>query len=88
MGFHFLIQGGLPSPGIELVSPALAGGFFTAEPPGKPKESTCFLPNERLSGVVCIEQDNQKTHIYSKLPVALNWDILKVIFHPVLFSSF
>ena len=25
-----------PGPGIELVSPALAGGFFTTEPPGKP----------------------------------------------------
>ena len=26
----------LPRPGIEPVSPALAGGFFTTEPPGKP----------------------------------------------------
>ena len=26
--------GDLPHPGIKLVSPALAGGFFTAEPPG------------------------------------------------------
>jgi len=26
----------LPDPGIELKSSALAGGFFTAEPPGKP----------------------------------------------------
>ena len=25
----------LPGPGIEPVSPALAGGFFTIEPPGK-----------------------------------------------------
>ena len=24
-----------PSPGIELTSPALAGGFLTTEPPGK-----------------------------------------------------
>ena len=32
----------LPNPGIELVSlvsPVLAGGFFTAEPPGKPRSS-------------------------------------------------
>ena len=31
--------GNLPSPGIKAVSPmapALAGGFFTTEPPGKP----------------------------------------------------
>ena len=28
--------GDLPNPGIEPMSPALAGGFFTTEPPGKP----------------------------------------------------
>ena len=27
----------LPDPGMEPASPALAGGFFTAEPPRKPK---------------------------------------------------
>jgi len=27
--------GDLPDPVMEPVSPALAGGFFTAEPPGK-----------------------------------------------------
>ena len=26
----------LPGPGLELVSPALAGGFLTIAPPGKP----------------------------------------------------
>ena len=38
VGCHFLLQGNLPDPGIEpisLASPALAGGFFTTEPPGK-----------------------------------------------------
>ena len=25
----------LPDPGVELLSPALAGGFFTTESPGK-----------------------------------------------------
>ena len=29
-------SGGLPRPGIELMSPALADRFFTAEPLGKP----------------------------------------------------
>ena len=36
----FPTPGGLPDPEIELaffVSPALAGGFFTTESPGKPK---------------------------------------------------
>ena len=28
----------LPGPGLEPVSPALAGGFLTTEPPGKPKD--------------------------------------------------
>ena len=35
---HFLLQGDLPNPGIEptsSASPALAGRFFTHEPPGK-----------------------------------------------------
>ena len=35
MGCHFLLPGDLPGPGIEPVSPVLAGSFFTAEPPGK-----------------------------------------------------
>ena len=32
--------GDLPDPGIEPMSPALAAGFFTTEPPGKPQESS------------------------------------------------
>ena len=38
-GLLFPSSGDLLDPGIEpmsLVSPALAGGFFTTEPPGKP----------------------------------------------------
>ena len=38
-GLPFPFPGDLPDPGIEPmspVSPALAGGFFTTEPPGKP----------------------------------------------------
>ena len=36
-GLPFLPLGGLPDPGIEPRSSALASGFFTAEPPGKPQ---------------------------------------------------
>ena len=39
IGLPFPSPGDLPDPGIKPaspVSPALAGGFFTAEPPGKP----------------------------------------------------
>ena len=35
-GLPFPSPGNLPDPGIELMSPVLAGGFFTTEPPGKP----------------------------------------------------
>ena len=35
-GLPFPSPGDLPDPGMELASPALAGGFFTTEPPGKP----------------------------------------------------
>ena len=35
-GLLFSTPGELPNPGIKLASPALAGGFFTTEPPGKP----------------------------------------------------
>ena len=34
-GLHFLLQGNLLDLGIEPVSPALAGRFFTTEPSGK-----------------------------------------------------
>ena len=35
-GSPFPPPGDLPDPGIKPVSPTLAGGFFTTEPPGKP----------------------------------------------------
>ena len=34
-GLPFPPPGDLPNSGIELASPALAGRFFTTEPPGK-----------------------------------------------------
>ena len=48
-GFPFPAPGGLPEPGIELASPALADRFFIIAPPGKPIfilflfESPCLL---------------------------------------------
>ena len=36
-GLPFPSPGHLPDPGIIPASPALAGGVFTTEPPGKPK---------------------------------------------------
>ena len=36
----------LPHPGIEPVSPALAGTFFTTEPPGKPNDCSFVVQSE------------------------------------------
>ena len=36
-GVPFPSPGDLPDPGIKLASSALAGGFLTTEPPGKPR---------------------------------------------------
>ena len=35
-GLPFPSPGDLSDPGIKAIFPALAGGFFTTEPPGKP----------------------------------------------------
>ena len=35
-GLPFPSPGNLPNPGIKPIFSALAGGFFTTEPPGKP----------------------------------------------------
>ena len=35
-GLPFPFPGDLPNPGTEPMSPALASGFFTTEPSGKP----------------------------------------------------
>ena len=37
-GLPFPSPGDLPDLGIKPMSPALAGGFFTTEPPGKPNK--------------------------------------------------
>ena len=42
-GLPFPSPGDLPNPGIKLESPALAGGFFTMEPPRKPHHLLLFL---------------------------------------------
>ena len=42
-GFPFPSLGGLPDPGIEPLSPALVGRFFTTEPPGVMPSYIYFL---------------------------------------------
>ena len=51
-GLPFLPPGNLPHPGIKLASPvasALADGFLTSEPPGKPERGVTLTPNSQNS---------------------------------------
>ena len=50
-GLRFPSPTDLPDPGIKPVSPALAGGFFTPEPLGKPKGFFQFSSVQSLSHV-------------------------------------
>ena len=43
--------GDLPDPGIKPASPALAGGFFTDEPTGKPLLFTYYLQGALPDGM-------------------------------------
>ena len=47
-GLPFPPPGDLPNPGIELESPALAGGFLTTKPPGKPLRCSVVASNWHL----------------------------------------
>ena len=50
-GLPLPIPRDLPDPGIEPTSPALAGGFFTTEPPGKPQHTvTLNKINKEVGG--------------------------------------
>ena len=49
-GLPFPSPGDLLDPGIESTSPALAGRFFTPEPPGKP--CYCLLSNILSAGLI------------------------------------
>ena len=54
-GLPFPSPGDFPNPGIKPVSPALASGFFTTEPPGKACYSmlSTSAPHTTLSILVC-----------------------------------
>ena len=55
-GLLFSSPGDLPNPGIKSVSPALAGGFFTTEPPGKPRELPGNNHHSHFS-IIVLEKD-------------------------------
>ena len=53
----------LPGLGIELVSPALAGGFLTTEPPGKPQALDFSRDPSALNAKGC----DHRLNLYSLL---------------------
>ena len=53
VGCHFLLQGNLPDPGMEPMSPALAGGFLTTEPPGEVHSAIIGILCSSAVGVCC-----------------------------------
>ena len=54
----------LPGPGLEPVSPALAGGFLTTAPPGKPEKGDCFYVTDHNHQEKKNKQ--QKFEVYGK----------------------
>ena len=50
----------LPGPGIEPVSPALAGGFLTTEPPGKSRHEFFKMQTK--------QSDVLESHLGERLP--------------------
>ena len=72
VGCHFLLQGGLPDPGTEPVSPALADGFFTTEPPGKPMHTTSKhkYPHEaKTKERLCRKMGEPNIHVFTPWPL-------------------
>ena len=70
-----------PDPGIEPVSPALAGGFFTTEPPGYPKHTTWWNvgPSLIVQGRRCC----------SGSPGLNNWtSLFDIVLQSLIFTSF
>ena len=61
-GLPFPTPGNLPDPGIEPASLALAGRFFTTEPPGKPigmfsrtiKNNSVFVFHQKIGTLPAI----------------------------------
>ena len=83
-GFPYPPPGDLPNPGMEPtspVSPASAGEFFTAEPPGKPIYICIYTPVRRL--VVYMFSGKLHEVLNTALP---QWAIfLMIISHKSLF---
>ena len=61
----FPTPGDLPNPGIEPLSPALAGGFFTVVSPGKPKLTVDYVNTiiSQYSSLMCHHNEFYHRHL-------------------------
>ena len=81
--------GDLPEPGIKPASPALAGGFFTTEPPGNPKKI-----NEENSKIQMKKTSNPsstlgpKIYLYYWFPVPCSFWLFKFTMTYIRICSF
>ena len=58
----FPSPGDLPGLGIEPVSPALTGGFFTTEPPGKPYNGLLLSHKKEWNNTICCNMDGPRDY--------------------------
>ena len=65
-GLPFPSPGDLPNPGIEPVSPAVAGRLFTTEPPGKPTHSHTLIQNVDINMHTQSSHTKRMHSLYSK----------------------
>ena len=84
----FPFPGHLPNPGIELVSPALPGGFFTPEPHGclisKPTDMlNCIQISGAMRGKALQTISRYKcTHTHTFLDIQLSYILSSQVFWP------
>ena len=64
----------LPGPGLELVCPALAGGFLTTVPPGKPPAFISFALEDQPKKTVMID-------VREYFASVLFWEFYVVMFY-------
>ena len=92
-GLPFPSPGDLPDPGIKPWSPALAGRFFTTEPPGKPQIFQCTLLKEycrcfNFTGISFVINTHKHTYTNTKLlEQRRKWKLNKYIRVQVLFLA-
>ena len=82
-GFPFPSPGDLPNPGIKITSPALAGRFFTTEPPGKPIIIVIvgLILNIKTDGLVMDDNTHQGlkyTHTHTHTHTHTTYNPIKV----------